>query len=42
METEVTSAIFFSTSEGQEFTVWGVMINFDSAKMRKIMEQLYQ
>lgn len=33
---------FFSTGEGQEFTVWGVMIDFDLVNMRKIMEQLLQ
>lgn len=33
---------FFSTGEAQEFTVWGVMIDFDLVNVRKIMEQLFK
>lgn len=31
---------FFSTGRGKEFTTWGVMIDFDLVKMRRIMKQL--
>lgn len=34
------SCYFYATGEGQDFTVWGVMIDFNLVKMREIMEQL--